>query len=109
SAGSAKQIRTARRMAASLHVEWIAVHVETPQFQVSESQRNIVIQNLRLAEQLGAETKILTGLDRVKEIINFAHEQNITRIVLGKHIKPRWKTLFFRSFADAIIQQSGEI
>ena len=57
-------------------------------------ERNNAIQNLRLAEQLGAETRVLTGFDIVKEIMNFAREQNVTQIMIWKHIRPRWKDWF---------------
>jgi len=106
---SIKLIRVGRRMAANLQAEWIAVHVDTPRIKLEEEQRNSAIQNLRLAEQLGAETKILTGFDVIKEIMDFAHEQNITRIVIGMRIRPRWKSLFIRSLTDEITRQSGEI
>ena len=45
------------------------------------------MQNLRLAEKLGAETQIITGFDIVKEIMDFAREQNITTIIIGKRIR----------------------
>lgn len=108
-ADSTKLIRAARRMAKSLQVEWIAVHVDTPRLNISEEQRNIAIENLRFAEQLGAETRTLTGFDVVKEIMNFAHEQNITMIMVWKHIRSRFRDLLFSSLADEIVRLSGEI
>ena len=102
-------IRSTRRLAISLQAEWIAVHVETPQIRLSEEERNSAIENLRLAEQLGAETKILNGLDLVDEILNFAREQNITTIVVGKRVIPRWKKLFRTSMADELVRYSREI
>jgi len=108
---SIKSIRTARRMAASLQAEWIAVHIRAPQFSLLKEQRNNVIRNLRLASQLGAETQTITssGFNIAKEIIEFAREQNITQIVISKKIKPRWKNLLHRDLADEIVRQSGEI
>lgn len=102
-------IRAARRMASSLQAEWIAVNVETPDIKMSEEKRNRTILNLRLAEQLGAETKILIGVNLVEEIINFAREQNITTIIVGKHVRSRWRELFFSSLADELVRFSGEI
>jgi len=109
SAESAKLIRSARRIAANLQTDWIAIHVDRPQKKISDEERNIMVQNLRLAEQLGAQTRILTGFDAVKEILNFAHEQNITQIVIGKQIRTRWHDIFFRSLPDELIRHSGEI
>lgn len=104
-----KVIRAARRMAARLQAEWIAVYVETPQLALSEESRVKAIENLRLAEQLGGESKILTGLDIVKEIIYFARERNVTKIVLGKRIRPAWKDWLFGSLVDELVRNSGEI
>lgn len=106
---SSKVIRAARRMAAGLHATWIAIHVEELRSGVSSEQRNQAINNLRLAEQLGAETRILTGYDVVKEIMTFARHHNVTKIVFGKQSKSRWRELFSRSLSYELIRNSGEI
>ncbi len=107
--GSSKVIRAARRMATGLHAAWIAVHVEGLHSRISNEQRNQAIRNLRLAEQLGAETRILTGFDIVKEIIQFARHHNVTKIVIGKRLHSRWYELFWRSLSYELIRHSGEI
>jgi two-component system, OmpR family, sensor histidine kinase KdpD len=106
---STKLIRSAKRMAVNLQADWMAVHVDIPRLKLSDEARNNAIQNLRLAEMLGAGTRILTGFDVVKEIMNFARQQNVTQIVVGKMIRPRWKELFFKSLADEMVRQSKEI
>jgi two-component system sensor histidine kinase KdpD len=106
---STKLIRTTRRIASRLKAEWLAVYVDTPELRISEEKHNNAIQNLRLAERLGAATTILTGLDISTEIMDFAREHNITRIVIGKKIRPRWKDFLFGNLADTIVRQSGEI
>lgn len=108
-ASSSKLIRVASRLANRLNAEWIAIYVDSPRLQLSEEERNNAIQHLRLAEKLGAETHILTGTNIIKEIMTFAHEQNVTEIVIWKHIRPRWKEIFIRSLADDILRNSGEI
>lgn len=106
---SHKLIRAAKRMATSLQADWIAVYVDSTRIQLSRTQRNQAIRNLFFAEQLGAETHILMAYDLVKEIINFAREQNVTLIMICKQIRTRWKNFFFRSLADEILRYSGEI
>ncbi len=106
---STKLIRTTRRMASQLKAEWLAIYVDTPELRVSEEKRNSAIQNLHLAERLGAAITILTGLNVSKEIMDFARKHNITSIVIGKKNRFRWRDLFFGSLADKIIRQSGEI
>jgi two-component system sensor histidine kinase KdpD len=109
SATSSKVIRAAKRMSKSLHADWIVVHVDVPHIHLSTEQRNMVTQNLRLADQLGAETRILSGLDIVTELLDFAHEKNVTKIVIGKHYRPRWKEVLFGNLAEALVRKSGEI
>ena len=106
---SAKVIRVARRMATSLQADWIAVHVDAARISLSEDAKNNAIANLRFAEKMGAETKILIGSDFVQEILSFAREQNVTQIMIWKQIQPRWKEFFFRSLADEIVRHSGDI
>lgn len=105
-----KLIRTARRMAAGLHAKWIAVYVQTPEhLRRPESERDRVVQGLRLAEQLGAETVTLTGHRVSQEILCYARSKNVSKIVVGKPVRPRWKELLFGSVVADLVRESGEI
>jgi two-component system sensor histidine kinase KdpD len=108
-AESSKLIRIAKRMAANAQTDWMAIYVEVPWLRRSEEKRNNAMQNLRLAELLGAQIRTLTGFDIVKEIMAFAREQNITQIVVEKKIRSRWYAFIFGSLADDIVRQSKEI
>lgn len=106
---SLQLIRAARRLATSLQVPWIAVYVDPQRIKVSDDERNKAIKNLRVAEQLGAQTTILNGIDLVTEILRYAREQNVTLIMIWKHIRSRWQELLHRQLADEIIRHSQEI
>jgi two-component system, OmpR family, sensor histidine kinase KdpD len=107
---SPKLIRATKRMAAGLHAEWFAVYVETTKMvRLPEADRNRVVRNLRLAEQLGAETVTLSGRNIAEEIVEFARHRNITKIVAGKPLRPRWKDVLFGSPVDESVRQSAEI
>lgn len=106
---SIQLIRAAKRMAATMQAKWIAVHVDIPGIRVSNSQRNQALQNLKFAERLGAETKVLTGFNIVDEILRFGRERNITLIMVWRQIRPRWKEFFRASLVDEIVRESGEI
>ncbi len=106
---SLKLIRTAKRVATSLQAEWLAVYVDKPTLQRSDIKRNQAIKNLHMAELLGAETHVLTGFDIVNAIMGFAHDNNVTQIMVWKTIYPRWLDWFHRHAADEIVRQSGEI
>lgn len=106
---SLKLIRAARRMAAGLQADWIAVHVERPAVNLASNKRDVAIKNLRFAEELGAETHVLVGFNIVKEILNFAREKNVTQIMVWKHIRNRWRDFLMPSLADEMVRNSGEI
>lgn len=107
--GSAKLIRAAKRLANTLHAEWMALYVDAEKLQFTQKQRDSVTQNLRLAEQLGAETLVVGGDDLVKEIIRVARERNVTKIVISKMIRPSWRNIFHGSLVDQLVRNSEEI
>ncbi len=106
---SLQLIRSARRIATSLQVDWMAVHVDSPRVNLTQDQKNNVVKNLQVANRLGAETITLSGYDIVKTIINYAHEQNVTLIMTCKQIRPRWRDIFSLRLADEIVRHSDEI
>jgi two-component system sensor histidine kinase KdpD len=108
--GCAGLIRAAKNLAGSLQAEWFAVYVENPRMlRLPEAERNRAVYNLRLAEQLGAETVTLRGRSIATEIANFARQRHITRIVTGKPTNARWKDLILGSPVDELVRLSGEI
>ena len=76
-------IRAARRMAERLQAPWTAVFVEVPG-QVSEEAREAVVRAFRLAEELGGETITLSGASVADEVLAWAAQRNITRLIVGK-------------------------
>ncbi|MGH7235299.1 MAG: DUF4118 domain-containing protein, partial [Nitrospiraceae bacterium] len=106
----ARLVRAARRMAADLHAKWIAAYVQTPRhLGLPEAERERVFQTLRLAEQLGAETLTLSGENVAQEILTYARTRNVTKIIVGKPVRARWKEWIFGSVVADLVRQSGEI
>src|SRR5215475_12478681 len=107
---SARLVRAAKRMADRLGAPWIAAYVETPQqLQLPAEVRDRVTQTLRLAEQLGAETVRLPGEKMSEAILRFAHDRNVTKIVVGKPRRRLWTRILIGSIVDALVQGSGDI
>ena len=107
---SIRLIRAARRMAAGLRAEWIAVHVEAPsRIKPSQEDLKLLAEHMRLAESLGAQTVTLTGHKASEEILNYARQRNVNRIVIGKPTHPRWKDKLLGSLLDEIVRGSGDI
>lgn len=103
-------VRATRRMATALRAQWIVAYVETPAHaRLSEAERDQIIHTLRLAEQLGAEAITLTGHNVSEAILQYAQRRNVSKIVVGKPIKPRWREILLGSVVDDLVRHSGEI
>jgi two-component system sensor histidine kinase KdpD len=107
---SPRVIRTAKRMATSLRADWIAAYVEPVDPEVLDAKaRQRLTQNLRLAEQLGAEIVTLAGHNPAEELLSYARVRNVTRIVVGKSGKTTWRRFFRRNLVDDLLRNSREI
>jgi two-component system sensor histidine kinase KdpD len=103
-------VRAAKRLANSLHAQWIVAYVETPQLQrLPAERRDQILKVLRFAEQLGAETVTLSGPEISVEILNFAKSRNVTKIVLGKPNRRGWRRWLLGSVVDVLISEAHNI
>ena len=103
-------VRAGRRLATRLGAEWIVAYVETPaSAKLPLADRDRVVQTLRLAEQLGAETATLSGPTMSEEILAYARARNVSKIVIGKPARTLWKRILLGSIVDALVRGSGEI
>jgi two-component system sensor histidine kinase KdpD len=103
-------IRAARQMATNLHAKWIAVYVQVPRhLRLPQADRDRLVQTLRLAEQLGAETVTLTGERVAQELLNYARSRNATKLIVGKPVRSLWKEWLFGSVVSELVHQSGGI
>ena len=63
----------------------ITAYVETPApTRLPQAARDRVVETLRLAEQLGLETVTLSGPTLSEEILAYAWDRNVSKIVIGK-------------------------
>jgi two-component system sensor histidine kinase KdpD len=107
---SEKLIRTTRRLADEMNIPWFTVYVETPgSSRHLQENRERVWRDLRLAESLGAQVSTLTSASVADAVIDYAVQHNITRIVVGKPAKPRWRELLIPPLVDQLIRRSGPI
>jgi len=106
---SARLVRATKRLAASQHAQWIAAYVETQPLSEADPRRNQVVQNLRLAESLGAEVVTLAGRSIPEEIIRLARIRNVSTIVIGKPVRQKLLDVLLGSPVDELIRRSAEI
>jgi two-component system sensor histidine kinase KdpD len=98
--GSERVIRNAARLATQMEVEWHAIYVETPRLQrLPKRTREQILQTLKLAKDLGAETATLPAEDAAAVTVAYAREHNLTKVVVGRDLERHfWR----RSFAERI-------
>ncbi len=110
SPGSERLIHATRRLANQLNAQWFALYVETPEHaRLPEADRARLARYLQLAQDLGARIRTLPGASVAETAIEYAHKHNVTKIVAGKPMQPRWKELLSGSIVDQIIWHSGDI
>lgn len=99
---SEKLVRGAARMAAQLDVPWHCIYVETPKLQrLPDAARHRIMRVLKLAQDAGATTATLAGNAMARTIVKYAHEHNLSRVVLGRSTgrkKSHWRPIL----ADAV-------
>ena len=110
SPSSEKLLRAACRLAEELKAQWFTLYIETPEGgrQVRENRERIW-RDLRLAESLGAQVATVTAVDITGAVLEYAGRHNITKIVMGKPDKPRWREFFSPPIVDRIIRSSGAV
>jgi two-component system, OmpR family, sensor histidine kinase KdpD len=106
---SAKVVRAAKRLADRLDAPWVAVHVQTARAaRMNEADRQRLHHHLRLAESLGAEIVQISGADVVDELIQYAADRNVTKIVVGKADEPPRRWFPGRlSLVERLVRDSG--
>lgn len=103
-------VRAGRRLSdMMMDAPWTVAHVERPNRGEPEASRGkSLAEALKLAEQLGANTVVLTGDDLVATVLDYARRNNVTQIVVGKSHRRGWRAWFRRSLAPALLEaQSG--
>ncbi len=99
---NARVVRTAARMADAFHGMLTALFVETPGTQELEDKNRAALrENLRLAEQLGAQISTVYGDDIPAQIAEYAKASRVSKIVIGRSAHSR-KWLTKSNFIDRL-------
>jgi len=102
-------VRGARRIAAALKAEWLVLHVETPaSLRRDRGLHDRIVDIMGLAEDLGAETALISGQNVVDEILAFARQHHVARILVGPPRGPRWLERFRPSVATQLVLEADE-
>lgn len=103
-------VRTTRRLADELNAEWFAVHVNlTTKPDLNPVDRERIGAALQLVENLGGKPVSLVGESVHETVLEFSRKNNITKIIVGKPLRPRWREWLAGSVVDHLIHSSGDI
>jgi two-component system sensor histidine kinase KdpD len=94
-------VRSAARLAGQLGTGWHAIYVETPALQrLPDAQREQILKTLKLAQDLGATTAVLSSNDIAQATVEYARSHNLSKIALGRgHRTWPWRKSHIRSIA----------
>lgn len=107
---NARVIRTAARMAEAFHSSFTALFVETSDTkEMKEDTLKRLRQNMRLAEQLGAQIVTVYGEEPSEQIAEYARISGITKIVLGRTNHPVNAFFHSKTLADQLTTLAGDI
>jgi two-component system sensor histidine kinase KdpD len=101
-------VRAGRRLSdMMMDAPWTVAHVDRP----SGARHGVgsagkLSDALKLAEQLGGRTVVLSGDDVVRAVMDYAHQNNVTQIVLAKGRDSRLSEWLGRSLAAELLRQA---
>jgi len=109
SRGSAKKLlRTGSRIAGRLASDWYAVYVETPREEpgrINPEDQAALLENIKLAEELGANVVKLKARRVADALIEFARREGITHVVFGQSARSRLDILLHGSVINRFLSE----
>ncbi len=105
---AASLVRSGRRLSdMMMDAPWTVAHVDRPSAARRAPEAATRLSDaIKLAEQLGGRTVMLSGDDLVKTVLDHADRQNVTQIVIGKGRHGRLAEWLGRSLAAELLRQA---
>ena len=101
-------VRSGRRLAYELAAEWTALFVETTySLQLPAERQEQLATTLRLAQRLGANTVTVHAESASAACIQHAVANNITKIVVARPSRRRFRRPLQRTLADDLVARGG--
>jgi len=100
-------LRKASRIAGRLNSDWYCVYVQTSAERADRIDATVqrkLVENIQLAQSLGADVVKLTGDDVSAALAKFAAERAVTLAVMGQTRRSRWHRLTRGSVVERLIE-----
>lgn len=105
-------LRKASRLAGRLNTDWYCVYVQTPgeeAHRIDAGLQRRLVENIQLAQSMGAETVTLRDADVAGALVRFARERGVSMIVVGRTHRSRWHRATRGSVIDALAERADGI
>lgn len=99
-------LRKGSRVAGQLNSDWYCVHVQTPAERadrIDAALQRLLVENIQLAQSMGAEFVKLEDADVAAAIARFAESHGVTLVIVGQSRRAWWRGLFGPSPVDRLI------
>ena len=99
-------LRKASRIAGRLNSDWFCVYVQTSgesADRIDTTLQRQLVENIQLAQSLGAEVVKLTGGDVAAALVRFAAERGVTLAIVGETRRSRWYRLWRGSIVERLM------
>jgi two-component system sensor histidine kinase KdpD len=109
---TAALLRKASRIAGRLNSDWYCVYVQTPEERadrIDSSVQRRLVDNIQMAQAMGAEVVKLEGDDVVDAISRFARERRVSLLIVGKSTRSWWHRVRHGSVVDKLVQAADAL
>jgi two-component system sensor histidine kinase KdpD len=106
---TAALLRKASRIAGRLNTDWYCVYVQTAgerADRIDSTVQRTLVQNIQLAQSMGAEVVKLEGDDVAEALCSFAVKKGVTLLIVGQSKRSRLDRLLKGSVVDKLVNNA---
>jgi two-component system sensor histidine kinase KdpD len=106
---TAALLRKASRIAGRLNSDWYCVYVQTPEEQpdrIDSTVQRKLVDNIQLAQSMGAEVVKLQGTDVAATLSRFAREKGVTLLIIGQSRRSGLRHVFHESVVKKLVNNT---
>lgn len=109
---TAALLQRGSRIAGRLNSDWYCVYVQTSAERadrIDSTRQRHLVDNIQLAERMGAEFVKLEGDDVAALLLGFAVETGVSLVLMGSSTRSRWQRLWRPSLVETLTHNSAGI
>jgi two-component system sensor histidine kinase KdpD len=103
-------LQKASRLAGRLNTDWYCAYVQTPEesaVRIDAAVQRRLVDNIQLAQRMGAEVVTLESNDVAGALVRFAREKGVSMIVVGRTHRSRLHRALKGSVIDRLMERAA--